>query len=366
MAKTSISAPKATDLLGWYRVHGRDLPWRSHAGRAPSPYHTWLSEIMLQQTGVITVIPYYERFTTKWPSVQKLAAANEDDVLKEWAGLGYYSRARNLLKCAGIIAKDYNGIFPDDVTELKKLPGIGDYTANAIRAIAYDQPANVVDGNVERVTARVFAFDQPINVPANKIKLKELAATLAPQTENSHYAQAIMDLGATICTPRNPKCPLCPWNKNCLAFATGQTDKIPVVQKRAKSPERHTHVFVMHDDRNRFLLRQRPVNGLLGGLWEFPSTGWDKTEPDTVSENETLLASMEMNGFAQLPKPVIHVFTHFRLTSTVFVHQEPVRPEQVKDLGQWFSPNHLPALSTLTVKILEAAHNGLLEIKKTG
>jgi A/G-specific adenine glycosylase len=362
MAKTSISAPKAADLLDWYRAHGRDLPWRSYEGRAPSPYHTWLSEIMLQQTGVITVIPYYERFTIKWPSVHDLAAAHEDDVLKEWAGLGYYSRARNLLKCARLIATDYSGIFPDDVTELKKLPGIGDYTANAIRAIAFDKPANVVDGNVERVTARVFAFDQPINLPANKVKLKELAATLSPQTENSHYAQAIMDLGATICTPRNPQCPLCPWNKNCLTFATGQTDKIPVVQKRAKIPERQTSVFVMHDKQNRFLLRQRPAKGLLGGLWEFPSTNWDKAVP----ENEVDLSTIDLTDFIQLPKPVIHVFTHFKLTSTVFVHRDPVKPETIKSLGQWFDPDNLPALSTLTVKILAAARNGLLKTSKTG
>lgn len=355
MAKTSFSAPKAAHLLEWYRKHGRDLPWRSHHGRAPSPYHTWLSEIMLQQTGVITVIPYYERFTTKWPRVQDLANAHEDEILKEWAGLGYYSRARNLLKCARQIVAEYDSIFPDNVIELKKLPGIGEYTSNAIRAIAYDKPANVVDGNVERVVSRVFAFDEPINLPQNKAKLKELAASLSPQTDNSDYAQAIMDLGATICTPRNPKCLICPWNKNCLAFQNNLTDKIPQVQKKAKIPERHTNIFVMHDAQNRFLLRQRPSQGLLGGLWEFPSTEWQKM--DETIDQDAILSTIDTSDFMELPKPVIHVFTHFRLTMTVFILRRPIDLANVKNLGQFFDVNNLPALPTLMVKVLEAAQN---------
>jgi A/G-specific adenine glycosylase len=358
MAKTSFSAPKAADLLAWYRNHGRDLPWRSHNGRAPSPYHTWLSEIMLQQTGVITVIPYYERFTKKWPRVQDLAAAHEDDVLKEWAGLGYYSRARNLLKCARQIVAEYHGVFPAEISELKKLPGIGEYTANAIRAIAYDQPANVVDGNVERVTARVFAFDQPINLPQNKAQLKEFAASISPQKDNSDYAQAIMDLGATICTPRNPKCGICPWNNNCLAFKNNLTDKIPAMQKRAKIPERHTNVFVMYDTQNNFLLRQRPSEGLLGGLWEFPSTEWQKLDA-SAEKDDTVLSSMNLSAFIRLPEPVIHVFTHFRLTITVFVCPEPVAMADVEKLGRFFSPNDLPAIATLTGKIMAAARKTL-------
>ena len=348
MAKTSFSSPKAADLLGWYQKHGRDLPWRSHGGRAPSPYHTWLSEIMLQQTGVITVIPYYHRFTTKWPTVYDLANAHEDDILKEWAGLGYYSRARNLLKCARMVVEKFGGTFPTNIAELKSLPGIGDYTANAIRAIAYDLPANVVDGNVERVTARVFAFDQPINLPKNKVELKALAAQLAPQKDASNYAQAIMDLGATICTPRNPKCSQCPWQKNCLAFAKGIQDILPVVQKRPKIPHRQATSFILQDKQGRLLLQQRPVAGLLGGLWEFPSTNWDKKQDaDMLAETMPFPADQ----FIQLPKPVIHVFTHFKLTMQIMVCRETISSKA----GKWFTSDDMPALSTLTEKILTAA-----------
>lgn len=351
MAKTSFSAPKAADLLGWYAIHGRDLPWRSHGGRAPSPYHTWLSEIMLQQTGVITVIPYYERFTTLWPNVEALAAASEDDVLKEWAGLGYYSRARNLLKCARVVASEFNGIFPEDVTVLKSLPGIGDYTANAVRAIAYDLPANVVDGNVERVMARIFAFEQPINLPANKTQIKLLAAQIAPQKQASDYAQAIMDLGATICTPRNPKCDLCPWQKNCLAFARGMTQSLPVVQKKPKIPQREAISFILQDKQGRLLLRQRPTTGLLGGLWEFPCTDWNQKQEAGFTPD---IPPLPTKNFAALPKPVTHVFSHFKLVMTVLVSPDTLNSQQVND-GQWFTPDDLPALSTLTAKILRAA-----------
>lgn len=353
MAKTSFSAPKAADLLGWYAKQGRDLPWREHGGRAPSPYHTWLSEIMLQQTGVITVIPYYLRFTTRWPTVEKLAAANDDDILKEWAGLGYYSRARNLLKCARLIAADYNGVFPTDIKELKSLPGIGDYTANAVRAIAYDLPANVVDGNVERVVSRVFAFDQPINTPANKTQVKELAAQLAPQKNASDYAQAIMDLGATICTPRNPKCDLCPWQKNCLAYASEQTDTIPVVVKKAKIPQRNTDVFILYDKQSRILLRQRPASGLLGGLWEFPSTPWQKQ--NEAPEVYSLKLPFKETEFIPVRDPVLHVFSHFKLISRLFLAPKAITASSAKNLGQWFALDDLPALSTLTKKTLDAA-----------
>jgi A/G-specific adenine glycosylase len=354
MAKTSFSAPKPAALLGWYAANGRDLPWRSYQGRAPSPYHTWLSEIMLQQTTVATVIPYYERFTTLWPTVNALAAAHEDDIMKEWSGLGYYSRARNLLKCAHMIVNDFGSKFPTEISELKSLPGIGDYTSNAIRAIAFDLPANVVDGNVERVTARVFAFNQPLNLPENKKCIHALAAQLADTKaakENaSYYAQALMDLGATICTPRNPKCSLCPWQKQCLAFKTGQTDTIPVIQRRAKLPERHTSVFVIQDKTGRYYLQKRPDKGLLAGLWEFPSTEWAPLGSDNI-----LSAPLPLKQFIHLSKPVIHVFTHFKLTLQVFVHSTPVAASRLNGPGEWFAVEDMPALSTLTRKVLAAA-----------
>jgi len=354
MAKTSVSAPKAADLLRWYEAHGRDLPWRTHHGRAASPYHTWLSEIMLQQTTVATVIPYYLRFLEKWPTVDALAQASDDDVLQEWAGLGYYSRARNLLKCARVIVAECNSVFPSDLSELKKLPGIGDYTANAIRAIAFDLPANVVDGNVERVVSRIFAFEKPLNIPANKVQLKEMAARLAPEKYPGDYAQGLMDLGATICTPRSPKCDLCPWQKNCLAFSLGKTETIPVIERRKKTPEKIAACFVLRDSKNRYFMRQRPMTGLLGGLWEFPSTAWE-TELKIGKKDFPL----PQKNFKSLPKPVIHVFTHFKLTTQVFVHQEKVAHKDISLQGKWVALDALPALSTLTQKILTAARKAL-------
>jgi A/G-specific adenine glycosylase len=350
MAKTSFSAPEPRDLLRWYGKAARDLPWRSHQGRAPSPYHTWLSEIMLQQTTVATVIPYYLKFIQKWPAVQALAAAHEDDVLQEWAGLGYYSRARNLLKCARMVVSDFGGEFPEDIVELKKLPGVGDYTANAIRAIAFDKTANVVDGNVERVVSRIFAFDKPLNEFKNKAQVKQLAASLAPQKHPGDYAQAVMDLGATICTPRQPKCTLCPWQKNCRALALGKQEIIPVIERRKKLPERFTACFVMYDAQGRYFMRQRPSSGLLGGLWEFPSDEWN--ENDSVSAKDFPLPE---KGFIRLPKPHIHVFTHFKLTTAIFVHQKAVAAEKLRLAGSWQSLDQLPALSTLTSKILLAS-----------
>lgn len=353
MAKTRSSAPKAPDLasrlLDWYAKQGRDLPWREHQGRAPSPYHTWLSEIMLQQTGVSTVIPYYRRFANRWPDVRALAAASEEEVLSEWAGLGYYSRGRNLLKCAQAVVERFDGVFPSEIDALKSLPGIGDYTSNAIRAIAFDKPANVVDGNVERVVSRIFAFDQPINLPKNKQALKELAATLAPQKQAGDYAQAIMDLGATICTPRNPKCDLCPWQKNCRAFAKGLTDVLPASIKRAKIPERQAVSYLLQDKQGRIWLRQRPNEGLLGGLWEFPSTDWSRNGIAADQQPHPCPGQ----DFTALNKPVIHVFTHFRLRMMVQICARPAISAP-QGAGQWFAPDALPALSTLTKKILEA------------
>lgn len=348
MAKTSFSVPKPAKLLKWYDLYGRALPWRSHEGRAPSPYHTWLSEIMLQQTTVATVIPYYERFTSRWPNVRDLAAAHEDDVLKEWAGLGYYSRARNLLACARRIVTEHDGRFPSDITALKALPGIGDYTANAIRAIAFNLPAVVVDGNVERVMARIFAFDQPANLPANKKILREYAATVAPtRTASRHgdYAQALMDLGSKVCSPRNPACDVCPWQSDCTAYTLGKPDAFPVIQRRAKTPERFCNVFVLRNPDGHLFMRQRPAEGLLGGLWEFPSTTWIDAPAAPTSKDTPVTGA-----FTQLAKPVIHVFSHFKLTSTVFIRDVPARAKP-KTQGQWISPDDLPALSTLTQKI---------------
>ena len=365
MAKTSKTAilppvllPDALALTAWYRQNRRDLPWRSHQGRAPSPYHTWLSEIMLQQTGVITVIPYYQRFTARWPNVESLAAASEDDVLQEWAGLGYYSRARNLLKCAKAVTEHHNGQFPSDLKSLKSLPGIGDYTANAIRAIAFDLPANVVDGNVERVISRIFAYDEPVNLPAGKNRIRELAASIAPESDTGDYAQGLMELGALICKPRKPDCPECPWQKNCAAYASGQTGIIPVIQRRPKLPERQAAVFVLQDKNRRYFLRQRPSSGLLGGLWEFPSSPWGTRQDNPPSEIRDF-APVNFEGLKLLDERVVHVFTHFKLTMAIYIFPEPVDAINIKQPGAWFGVQELPALPTLMKKVMATARKGL-------
>jgi len=220
-------------ILDWYDGHRRDLPWRARPGEAADPYAVWLSEIMLQQTTVATVGPYFRRFLARWPRVEDLAAADLDDVLREWQGLGYYARARNLHKCAVVVAKEHGGRFPETEEGLRTLPGIGAYTAAAIAAIAFDRPAVVVDGNVERVMARLNAEDTPL--PSAKPLLREYAARLTPGTRAGDYAQAVMDLGATVCTPRQPKCLLCPWNAACAARAEGIAETLPRRAARAKA-----------------------------------------------------------------------------------------------------------------------------------
>ena len=224
------AAPEAADLLAWYDRHARVLPWRLEPKRArhgerPDPYRVWLSEIMLQQTTVKAVGPYYARFLARWPTVDRLAAASLDDVLRSWAGLGYYARARNMHACAQEIVQRHSGIFPSDVDALRALPGIGDYTAAAIAAIAFDAPAVPVDGNVERVVSRLFAVEEEL--PAAKPRIKQLAASLLPSRRAGDFAQAFMDLGATICSPRRPACALCPWNESCAAYLRGDQEIVP-------------------------------------------------------------------------------------------------------------------------------------------
>lgn len=333
-------------LLKWYDTHGRDLPWRIHDGRAETPYHTWLAEIMLQQTGVSTVIPYYERFIRSWPTVKKLAAAKDEEVMQAWAGLGYYSRARNLLKCARFVTEHHGGKFPSELDELLSLPGVGPYTANAIRAIAFDLPANVVDGNVERVMARVFAYSKPSNTPQGKKDLTALAATLVPTKRTGDYAQGLMDLGATICTPKNPKCPACPWQKNCKAYALNLTDKIPVRVRKKATPVRYGISYIVTDKQGRILMKQRPEKGLLGGLWGFADTEWR----DTKWSEAEIKKHAPLKTKPTTLSPITHVFTHFKLIIT------PVTLQGGKELqGTWFARNKLPAMATLHKKLLAAA-----------
>jgi A/G-specific adenine glycosylase len=221
----AISSPQPTDLLAWYDRHRRKLPWRVPPGQRAEPYRVWLSEIMLQQTTVKAVAPYFARFLERWPDVQALAAAPLGEVLKTWAGLGYYARARNLHACAGAVVKLYGGELPASEAALRELPGIGAYTAAAIAAIAFDVPTTPVDGNIERVIARLYVVDTPL--PAAKPEIARLARTLTPQRRPGDFAQAMMDLGATICTPKNPACALCPWNQNCAGHTRGDAETFP-------------------------------------------------------------------------------------------------------------------------------------------
>lgn len=303
----------AAALLEWYDAERRDLPWRSAPGVEPDPYRVWLSEIMLQQTTVKAVIAYFEKFVRRWPTVDELAAADLDDVLVAWAGLGYYSRARNLHRCARLIMERYDGRFPASETELLKLPGIGPYTAAAIAAIAFDQRATPVDGNVERVVARLFAVTEPL--PPVKPLLRQLAAKLTPSRRTGDFAQAMMDLGATVCTPKRPSCLMCPLSRQCLAQAKGIQESLPAKIDKGERPIRFGVAFVALREDGCVLLRQRPETGLLARMIEVPSTDWLE-DPRVVTE--ALRAAPVRADWWRVPGQVVHTFTHFRLEMIVY------------------------------------------------
>jgi len=295
-------------LLAWYDVHRRDLPWRARPGVAADPYRVWLSEIMLQQTTVATVGPYYGNFLARWPGVGDLAAAALDDVLHAWQGLGYYSRARNLHKCARAIVDDHAGRFPDTEAELAKLPGIGPYTAAAIAAIAFGRRATPVDGNIERVVARLHAISEPL--PGAKKTIKARAEALTPEERVGDYVQALMDLGATVCKPKQANCGACPLAADCRAGQSADPARYPVKAPKKPRPTRYGVVFWAERDDGAVLLRRRPENGLLGGMMEFPSTEWrDEPWNGAVPVDQAPLAA----DWSPLSGTVVHTFTHFRL-----------------------------------------------------
>lgn len=301
-------------LLDWYDRNARVMPWRtSPADRArgirPDPYHVWLSEVMLQQTTVAAVRDYFRRFVTRWPRVQDLAAAADAEVMGEWAGLGYYARARNLLKCARAVVADHGGVFPATRDGLLTLPGIGPYTAAAIAAIAHDEPATVVDGNVERVMARLFQVTEPL--PGAKPALVRLAASLTPQRRAGDYAQAVMDLGATICTPRNPACGICPWRSPCAARKSGVAASLPAKAPKTAKPVRQGVLWLAHREGD-WLLETRPDTGLLGGMLGFPGDSWDGAGGDAPFS-----AAWQRLG------EVRHTFTHFHLILEVLLAEGP-------------------------------------------
>jgi A/G-specific adenine glycosylase len=334
-------------LLAWYDRHRRDLPWRAPPGTRPDPYRVWLSEIMLQQTTVITVAPYFDRFVARWPTVSSLAAASLDEVLHQWQGLGYYARARNLHACARAVVERRGGRFPDDIAGLRALPGIGDYTAAAIAAIAFDRREAAVDGNVERVVARLFAVGDPM--PAAKSRLRALAAELVPSARAGDFAQAMMDLGATICTPHRPRCVLCPWQEPCMARAGGFAEALPARAAKPERPLRHGVVFWLTRPDGAVLLRRREERGLLGGMIEVPSTAWREM---LWGEVEALGSAPVRTKWTALPGVVQHGFTHFRLDLTILAGTTDSPPE-----GIWARPDQFKdyAFSTLTKKVAKHA-----------
>jgi A/G-specific adenine glycosylase len=290
------------------------MPWRAAPGEVPDPYRVWLSEIMLQQTTVATVGPYFERFLARFPTVEALAAADEDAVLQAWAGLGYYARARNLHRCAQIVAAA--GGFPSDLIGLRALPGIGDYTAAAVGSIAFGIPIVPVDGNVERVTARIFAIDRPL--PAARAAIAAAARTLghdpAAIARPADFTQALFDLGATMCTPRTPACALCPWRPHCAARAAGIETTLPIKAPKAVRPIRYGAHFWLESTDGEVLLRRRPSTGLLGGMLELPGAVWRPEpwlRPDAIAQAPQP-ADWEFAGTAK------HIFTHFELLADVY------------------------------------------------
>ena len=340
MAYETRSAQKAASpaaaLLRWYDKNARELPWRigpaaRKRGAKPDPYHVWLSEIMLQQTTVATVAPRYAAFLERWPSVEAMAAAPLDDILGQWAGLGYYARARNLHKCAVAVAQTHGGEFPDTEEALRALPGVGDYTAAAVAAIAFDRPAVVVDGNVERVVSRLYAIDAPL--PGAKPEIKRRAGEIWPQKRAGDFAQALMDLGAGVCRPKAPMCLLCPISSACRAFKEGRAEDYPKKAPKKPKPSRLGAAFALVNAKGEMLFERRPEKGLLGGMLGLPGTAWT----EEAALDEALACAPAETAWAHVGS-VEHVFTHFRLTLEVYKGTAP-KGFRRKAEQQWISPD---------------------------
>jgi A/G-specific adenine glycosylase len=342
--KAAIMQQEAAALLNWYDTNARKMPWRTppHSDQRPDPYRIWLSEVMLQQTTVAAVRDYFNRFTTRWPTVTALALAEDTDVMAEWAGLGYYARARNLLKCARAVHD--LGNFPSTYADLIKLPGIGPYTAAAVASIAFDEPATVVDGNVERVIARLFNIHTPL--PAAKPELTALATTLTPRARAGDYAQAVMDIGATICTPRNPACGICPLRPFCAAQAQGTQTALPFKTPKPEKPVRQGTIWLARHPNGDWLVEQRPPKGLLGGTIGFPGNGWDTKSHHTAAP---ITANWQNTG------DIKHTFTHFHAVLTVLAATTSARPDH--GMFQPVNPENLP---TLMRKAYDLASSSLL------
>ena len=342
--------PDPAALLAWYDRHARRLPWRAARGEISDPYRVWLSEIMLQQTTVKAVAPYYERFLARWPTARHLAAARLDDVLKLWAGLGYYARARNLYACARVVAEQHDGKFPADEKGLLALPGIGAYTAAAIAAIAFGKKATPIDGNIERVIARLFAVEDAL--PGAKPQIRAHAQSLTPDDRAGDFAQAVMDLGATLCTPKRPACPLCPWNASCAARQRGDQETFPRKAPKIEGKLRRGAAFVALRADGAILVRTRPEKGLLGGMTEVPTTEWRN---DFVARGATSNAPFAAQ-WTKLPGVVTHTFTHFPLELAVYRATLP-KCTRAPQGARWVRDIHGEALPNVMRKVIAHALN---------
>ncbi len=360
MANHKIVASKFPgQILNWYDQNGRELPWRQKNGVRPDPYHVWLSEIMLQQTTVVTVGPYFQNFLQKWPTVKHLALAPLDDVLAAWAGLGYYARARNLHKCANFVWHNYGGTFPGDEQELLKLPGVGPYTAAAIAAIAFDVPAVVIDGNIERNICRIFQLEETL--PAGRPVIREHAEKVTPQDRPGDYAQALMDIGSSICKPKNPGCAACPVTDLCRVSGLEIAASYPRKAPKKVKPSKSAFVLWVENPRGEVLMRRRIESGLLGGMMEFPSTDWleASVKPEDLSVLlDDLGLDLDPDGAASAAL-VKHSFTHFHLALEPKIYRLDGEAAILSNQFQWIHPDRFDqiALPTLMNKVAKSVRS---------